>query len=341
MSEPTSTPCELVQASPSQQADRWRLHHHAWGEGFDLPLYLKREQALAAAEHCNECLRMWLLVDDHGDVLASCETYAATALVADDLGHSERVPMQTVASVLVAPALRNQGYAATLMQRLVAQLRFEGNAATCLYSDIGPQLYRKNGYFLHAARQAVLTVPADAQWPKAASEVGIGDVADLLAGEAERTAGWLGTATAPTLAELPSAARIAWFHLRAQYRAWARGHQPAQVLGARGPDGGFVLWSADAPEPVLHSLLWRPRSVRDAQVLTQAAAAQARETHLRQIHFWDADRDTGLDPHRQARLQPLGALTQERSDALPMMAWLDSNRPMPLIWMGIERFGWA
>ena len=337
----TAADVELVQATPAQQADRWRLHHHVWGEGFDLPLYLQREQALAQAEHWNECLRMWLLVDQHGEVLASCETYGAHALVADEEGRSERLPLQTVASVLVAPELRNLGHAATMMQMLDAQLRFEGNAAACLYSDIGPQLYRRTGYFLHAARESVLGVHEAATWPTNAIELGMGDVASVLAGEQERMAGWLSTATAPSLAELPTAARIAWFQLRSQYRAWARGHQPAQVVGAKGPDGGFMLWSADAPEPVLDSLLWRPNSGRDAQVLTHAAVAHARGQRLRQVRWWDADRDTGLDPYRHARTQPEGAVARDRQKALPMLSWLSEERPMPLVWMAIERFGWA
>jgi len=337
----TTADVELVQATPAQQADRWRVHHHAWGDGFDLPLYLQRERALADAEHCNEYLRMWLLVGAHGAVLASCETHGSAALVADEQGRSERMPLQTVASVLVAPELRNQGHATTLMQRLDAELRFEGNAAACLYTDIGPQLYRRSGYFLHAARESILAVPAQAAWPKGAVELEIADVAAVLAGEPERMAGWLSTATAPALAELPTAARIAWFQLRTQYRAWARGHRPSHVVGARGPDGGFVVWSADAPEPTLDSLLWRPSSGRDAEVLTQAALAHASRQHLRQVRWWDADRDTGLDPYRAPRLMPVGAVPRDRAKALPMLAWLKEDRAMPLVWMAIERLGWA
>lgn len=339
----TSTPAtadhELVQASAAECAERCRLHHSVWGDGFDLSLYLKREEALQEADFCRASHRMWLLRDGHGEPLASCETYTGHMMAMRPNGAVVRVPMETVASVVVDPRLRNLGHAGRLMQALGERLQFEGVMAATLYSDIGPQPYRKAGYLLHAARESVRTVTG-AGWPTEARELGIGDVADVLREEAVSTEGWLMGAVAPAVGEVATPERIAWFHLRTQFRAWARGQAAPQVVGAVGPDGGFMLWTADAPESVVHSLVWRPQSELDARVLADAACAHAAELGLRQVIWWDADRDTGLDPYRRAGLQPPEALARDRDKGLPMLSWMGGGF-FPLIWMGIERFGWA
>jgi ribosomal protein S18 acetylase RimI-like enzyme len=332
-------PAELVQADHLQTAQRWRLHHQVWGEGFELPLYLKREEALLAAEFCHARHRMWLLQGEDGQVLASAETYLGHMSGLQLTGAVVPLRLETIASVVVDPRLRNQGYAARLMQELDARLRFEGTQVATLYSDVGPALYRKAGYLLHPARESVRTVAGEA-WPDGATELGIGDVADVLRDEAEHVQGWLLSGAMPAVAEVATADRVAWFHVRSQYRAWARGQTPPQVVGALGPDGGCVLWTADACDPVVHTLLWRPRTPRDARVLADAAAAHTVELGLRQVVWWDADRDTGLDPYRQPERQPAGAVARARESSLPMLSWLADGQ-FPMLWMGIERFGWA
>lgn len=202
-------------------------------------------------------------------------------------------------------------------------------------------MYRQQGYLLHPSRESVLsTSVATHVWPHEAEELGVGDVADAIAHEAERVPRWLASASATAVAEQPSAARLAWFHQRAQYRAWAQGKTPADVVGAKTPDGGYALWCEESPDPVLQMLLWRPNSPRDAFVLTQAALAHASARALGEIIWWDADRDTGVDPFRQPALQLIGAVARDREKSLPMLAWL-ADRPFPLVWAGIEKFGWA
>lgn len=330
----------LIRANPAQQAARWRLHHQIWGEGFDLTLYLRRESALCESEYCRSSLAMWLLQGPRGEPLASCETYASAAWVVDLESKPSREPMHTIASVVVDPALRNQGHATRLMSMLQAQLRREGAALTTLFSDVGPQLYRRSGYMLHPARESVRKVDAGAAWPAHTQELGMGDVADLLQADAERQSAWLGGASAPAFGEIATVDRLTWFHTRSQYRAWARGQTPDPVVGAACKAGGFCLWTSDAAEPTLHILLWRPHSADGARQLTHAALAHAAELGLQQVLWWDADRDTGLDPYRRADLQPVGAAPRDRQEALPMVAWLDAKRPLPLVWMGIERLGW-
>lgn len=330
----------LVRANPAQQAARWRLHHQIWGEGFDLTLYLRREAALCESEYCRSSLSMWLLLGPHGEPLASCETYASAAWVVDLENKPVRAPMQTVASVVVDPALRQQGYASQLMALLQTELRREGVALTTLFSDVGPQLYRRAGYMLHPARESSRRVDAGSSWPAHTAELGLGDVADLLQADAERQSAWLGGASAPAFGEIATVERVAWFHTRSQYRAWARGQTPDPVVGAACKAGGFCLWTSDAVDPTLHILLWRPHSGDGARQLTHAALAHAAELGLQQVVWWDADRDTGLDPYRRPDLQPEGAAARERQGSLPMVAWLGEAKAMPLVWMGIERLGW-
>lgn len=341
-------------ASAQEQAERWRLHAAEWASGYpEDGLFLRREYALAHSPYGQGQLQMWLL-DGPSGVVASLEVYAAEAWVMqprpevaegdhDDPAHAdaevELHKLYSFASVLVEPAQRGRGYGSALMQHAVAEARLQGACATTLYSDVGPTLYRRSGHYQHVARESVRAVRED-RWPEAVEPLVLGDLADVLAAEREQLGAWLATSSVPAIAEVPSVERIGWFVIRSQYRAWARGQEPNPVLGAR-HRGGYVLWTADAAEPVLHVLLWRPQAPRDAELLAAAAAAQARKLGLHQVIWWDADRDTGLDPYRRDDLQPPDALPRTRATALPMLAWLGDRKQMPLVWMGIERFGWC
>jgi GNAT superfamily N-acetyltransferase len=344
---------ELAIATEADRAARWRLHAAEWGKGYpSADLFVQREHALAHSPFGQGQLQMWLLQGPDGPV-ASLEVYAAPAWVIQprpavaEHEHTEddlqaEVQLQTLfafASVLVEPALRGRGYAAALMAHAVAEAGRQGAAATSLYSDVGADLYRRSGHYQHVARESVRAVRDD-RWPDAVEALLLGDVADLLAAEHEQSGAWLAASSVPAIVEVPTVERIGWFAVRSQYRAWARGQQPSELVGARHRQG-FVLWTADAAEPVLHVLLWRPQSMMDAELLAAAAAAQARELGLQQVIWWDADRDTGLDPYRRSDLQPPDALARTRNTALPMLAWLGDKRQMPLVWMGIERFGWC
>ncbi|MBM4342381.1 MAG: GNAT family N-acetyltransferase [Deltaproteobacteria bacterium] len=330
---------ELVLATPAQQADRWAHHYAQWGTGYERSLFLRREAALAESGFGRTHLRMWLWVDDAGEVLASCETYAGTAWYCDDVGRTSLEPLQAIASVLVVPELRGQGHAAAMMAALSVELRALGTTVSTLFSDVGPNLYRKAGYLLHPARKTVIAVPGHMAAPTGVVELGLGDLADVLERDREELGAWVGGSTAPALAEVVQVDRVAWFATRARYRAWARGTEASPVLGVAVGDS-FCLWSADAADPLLHMLAWRPRTPHDAEKMVHAALAHAAELGLRQVEFWDADRDTGLDPWRRPAVQPPG-VGQSRETGLPMMAWLQQGRPMPLVWMGIERYAWC
>lgn len=335
---------QLVQATHPEMATRWRHHYHAWGSGMPLELYLRREEELNREEFCKKAMRLWLLKDGDGEVLASCETYRARFWYAEAEGELHGLHLETVASVLVEPRLRGRGHALALLHNLSERLAFEGVAGAALYSDVGTALYRRAGYLLHPARQSVRRVAAEI-WPEGVTDVGVGAVADLLQEEARFVHGRLASTSAPTVVEVPSPEAICWFHTRSRFRAFARGQEPSPNLGAQATDGGYMLWTADAPERALHVLVWRPRTADDARRLAQAACAEAREQGLEQVIWWDADRDTGLDVFRAPDLQPPGAVATVRESSLPMLAWFTPHgdaaaRPFPLVWSAIERFGW-
>ncbi len=335
----TGTGAQLVLATPAQQAERWTHHFAQWGAGYERSLFLRREAALAESQFGRAHLKLWLWVDDAGQVLASCETYAGNAWYCDDVGRTSIEPLQAIASVLVVPELRGQGHAAAMMAALSVELHALGTTVSTLFSDVGPNPYRKAGYLLHPARETVLAVQGSGAMPAGAVELGLGDLADVLDRDREELGAWVGGSTAPALAEIVQVDRVAWFATRARYRAWARGTEPSPVVGVAVGDS-FCLWCADAADPVLYMLAWRPRSPADAQAMVQAALAHAAELGLRQVVFWDADRDTGLDPWRRAAVQPHG-IARARETGLPMLAWLQKGRPMPLVWMGIERYAWC
>lgn len=330
----------LVRANSVQQAERWRHHHHAWGEGFDPALYLRREAALCDLDYCRAALTMWLLCDVRGQPLASLETYDTEFWSVDNEGQLHRDKGQTLASVLVEPRLRNHGYATMLLDAVMQATRASGNTLTTLYSDVGPQLYRRSGHMLHPSQEVFRRVEAHQAWPDHVQELGMGDVADLLTADAAQQAAWLGASTAPAVCEIAHVERVAWFHTRTQYRSWARGQMASPVVGASAGADGWCLWTADSALPQLHVLAWRPRDAAGARRLTEACLAHAAERGLREVVWWDGDRDTGLDPYHRPSTMPTGAEARTRESSLPMLAWHDSRRPFPLVWMGIERLGW-
>ncbi len=330
----------VLSANPADQAKRWRLHHQVWGEGYDLTLYLRREAALCEQDFCRNNLKMWLLCDRAGEVLASLETYASQFWSVDAEGKLAKLRGQTIGSVVVDPRLRNRGYASTLVDRVVAEEKLAGSQVTTLYSDVGPQMYRRSGHMLHPATEMARRVDAGVQWPEAVTELGMGDLADLLSADTEQQAAWLGASTVPAVTEIGKVEHVAWFHMRSQYRAWARGTTPTPVVGAATASDGWCLWTADTAEPVLHVLAWRPRGAAGAKHLTQACLAHAAERGLREVVWWDADRDTGLDPYHRQPHWPEGAEPRQRDKGLPMLAWLPGGSNFPLVWMGIERMGW-
>ena len=161
-----------------------------------LELYLKREEALNDGELCRKHMRMWLLKNDCNEVLASCETYGGRIWYGQAEGDLDGLKLETVASVLVEPRLRDQGYAGTLMRMLGECLTYEGVAAAALYSDVGPGLYRRAGYLLHPARETIRAVAGE-PWPKTADEIALAQVADLLKEETRFVQARLAMTSAP------------------------------------------------------------------------------------------------------------------------------------------------
>ena len=329
----------LQLATPEQQAERWLHHFGQWGTGYSKSMFLQREAALADSAFGQTQLKMWLWLEPNGQILGSCETYASSAWYSDDKGRITPEPLQSVASVLVVPELRGQGHAAAMMTALTGELRGLGTTFSTLFSDVGANLYRRSGYLLHPATQTEVAVDLLAQQHHHTEELGLGDLADLLARDSDEQSAWLGAALAPAVTEVVEVNRIAWFATRSRFRAWSRGQEPSPVIGAAVGDS-FCLWTCDAAEPTLHMLVWRPRDAEAADQLLAAAHVHAANRGLRQLEWWDANRDTGLDPWRRPAVQPRGQ-ARTRDSGLPMLAWLDKDRAMPLIWMGIERFSWC
>ncbi|MSP92949.1 MAG: hypothetical protein EXR79_14290 [Myxococcales bacterium] len=335
----------LVIANPAERAARWRLHHAQWGDGFDEHGFLRREQALGESDVLRDRLRMWLLVDGHGQALASCETWTTAFVHALPSGHQHHLRGEVVASVLVEPRLRHRGYALGLLVQLTEAFAREGVAVSTLYSDVGAVLYRRAGWLLHAARETVVPITTEHPWPEGVAALSMGEVADVLKSERERTAMWLLEPVAPTVVEVLDGAKVAWHWMRAQHRAWARGEQPSETVGARGKDGGFALWAAQAAQPRLDVLAWRPNGQEDAATLTAAALACAAACGLAEVTWWDADRETGTGPWRRPALRPtapagITAHDRDRQAGLPMLRWSGSAAELPLVWGGIERAGW-
>ena len=128
-------------ASGREIDERSRLTAAVWGNRLTLEQYLERERLLAAAPFAARGLRTWLLEDDAGAVLGSCETYRMASEL-DGVGGETH----GFASVFVEPALRGRGHARGMMERVAALLRTEGAQAAHLFSEVGTSLYEAVGF---------------------------------------------------------------------------------------------------------------------------------------------------------------------------------------------------
>jgi hypothetical protein len=91
---------------------------------------------------------MWLLCEEQGEVLASCETYRTDSFLRALDGTLAPGDSFAIASVFTEERLRGRGYATKLMDLLAAELEHASPDAhsALLFSDVGAPLYRRSGY---------------------------------------------------------------------------------------------------------------------------------------------------------------------------------------------------
>lgn len=303
----------LVLATEAQKAERDRVTHAAWGSPLTVEQFLQREARLRAHPWCREGMRTWLLLGDDGRVLASCETFHNDSYLASRDGEYAAGDSYSIASVFTEEALRGQGHASRLMERVAAELERASprGHAVVLFSDVGAPLYRRSGY---------VEVPAwDWHLP---SRAGLSTRrVDALLKETDMASA-LERVRRPSVPFFlwPSPAQVDW-HLERErlYAELLRRPRP-EACGATVGDS-TALWAMMARYGELVVLMLDVRSEEDATALLEAAGAVAHRAGLAKVVLWE---EPGSRPW-VARVP--GATRVARDGALPMLRPLHPGLP--------------
>ncbi|WP_309895783.1 GNAT family N-acetyltransferase [Archangium sp.] len=308
----------LVVATDEQKAQRDALTHSEWGALLTVEGYAAREQRLRAHPWSRVDMRTWLLCDDAGDVLASCETFRTDSFLRAPDGAFLPGDSFAIASVFTEERLRGRGHATRLMDLLAAELERQPRAhAALLFSDVGPRIYARSGY------QAL---PAW-DWHLAPAPGAPGEPVEALLREEDmaRALGRLRRPEAPFFF-WPSPAQLDWHLERGRiYVDHLAGCSLPASVGATVGDS-TALWGLVGRGSELHVLMFDARSAEDATALLQAARREAFRSGLSRVVLWEEPANASLLPLVE------GATRVARKGSLPMVRPLLSELPLsPLL----------
>src|SRR5439155_9753495 len=145
-----------------------------WHEGLSRDAYARWWQAQLRTVWGRAHLARFALV--HGDeVLASAKEYRLRAVL-----EGRTYEVVGIGAVFTQPAHRGRGHAADLVERLVVRAQERGIAAALLFSEIGPDYYRRLGFEIVPTSECLLRV-AESRRGAPATLVRAGDDRDLAA----------------------------------------------------------------------------------------------------------------------------------------------------------------
>jgi GNAT superfamily N-acetyltransferase len=300
----------LVLATEQQKRLRDPLAWEEWGAALTPEQFAVRERRLRSHPWARKAMATWLLADDEGNALSSCETFRMRSLLRAGDVESQGWTF-AVASVLTEPRLRGRGFASRMMRLLVERLAREDSAhASILFSDVGAQIYEQSGGFVALPAIDRVFEP---------SEGGSETPVDALLGDGD-VEGELARVAAPCDAFVvwPEAGQLDW-HLEREraYAALLERPRP-EACGARAGEGR-IFWAGDFKNDRLVVLLLAAQSPEEAGALLEAAQRTAGRARLREVRLWDyrgaVDWSRVRDP---GRLEP-------RAGALPMIAPLRAD----------------
>jgi GNAT superfamily N-acetyltransferase len=308
----------LVPATDDKKLQRDHLSYSAWGPPLSVPDYLEREQRLRAHPWSREALRTWLLQDDAGQVLASCETFRTDSFLRDASGALTPGDSWSIASVFTEEALRGHGHATRLMDLLAAELeRASPRAhAALLFSDVGPRIYARSGY---------QSLPAW-DWHLPAASGSPAEGVDALLHESD---------LAPALPRLrqpeapfffwPTAQQLDWHLERARIYAALLNRPLLEACGALVGDS-TALWCGTGRGDYLVVLMLDARSRAEGTALLQAAQRVAGRAGLSHVVVWEEP------THAPFLARHSGATRLPRDGSLPMVRLLRAGLPLsPLL----------
>jgi GNAT superfamily N-acetyltransferase len=304
----------LVAANDEQKARLDTRTYAAWGPPLTLEAYAAREQRLSAHPWARVELRTWMLCDEAGDVLASCETYRTDSFLRSAEGGLLPGDSFAIASVFTEERLRGRGHATRLMDLLAAELERQPRAqASLLFSDVGPRLYARSGYRETPAWDWLLTpTPGNP-----------GERVDALLSESD-VARALECMRRPEVPFFfwPTPAQLDWHLERGRIYAGHLGLRRPESQGATVGDS-TALWGLVGRKDELTVLMLDARSLADATALLGAARRETHRAGLSRVVLWEEPGFAAFLPHLE------GATRVARDGSLPMMRPLRPDLPLP------------
>jgi GNAT superfamily N-acetyltransferase len=298
-------PPVLRLASEAEKRARDELTFQEWAAGLTPEGYVERERRLRAHTWARASMRTWLL-EEGGEIVSSCETFAVPSL-----HRGERGTTHEVASVFTEPRLRGKGHAGRMMKRLVKQLREESPEAhaVVLFSDVGAGLYERAGFVTRPAVDWVYpprASTAKVEWLKHPPEVSLKGA----------------------LALQLSAEQLDW-HLEREriYADQLRKPRP-DVCGAS-VGNSRIVWACNFKSNSLVVLALEAATPDEAKPLMESAQATAHAVGLNEVRCWES-----------ALPMPPGGRREERKGSLPMLCPLHPA-VKPESWEDIPRGCWV
>jgi GNAT superfamily N-acetyltransferase len=258
----------LVLATEAERRERDALTWPEWGQGLSLEQWKERELVLRAHPWSVAAMESWLLKNDAGETLASCETFRTPAGLSGEAGDA-----YAVASVFTEARLRGKGHATALIDALNAELEQRpGALGSVLFSDVGARIYERSGYRAFPAFEWVLPpLPGD-------PEAGVRALADLLPDA--------GVAESGVLVLSPRAQQLDWHLARERFYARALG-RPAPAFHAAVSGGASATWMASFKENALRVLTLEARGAADTAAVLQSAQRMAEKLGLGSVRVWE------------------------------------------------------
>lgn len=303
----------LVEATDARKAQLDTLTYAEWGPPLSVEEYAARELRLRAHPWARAELRTWMLCDEAGAVLSSCETYRTDSFLRTAEGSLLPGDSFSIASVFTEERLRGRGYATRLMDLLAAELERQPRAhAALLFSDVGPRLYARSGY---------QELPAW-DWHLSPTPGVAGELVEELLHEPD-VARALQRLRRPETAFFfwPTPAQLDWHLERGRIYAGHLGFRHPESRGATVGES-TALWGLVGRKDELTVLMLDARSPADATALLGAARREAHRARLSRVVLWEEPGFAAFLPHLE------GASRVAREGSLPMVRPLRSDLPM-------------
>lgn len=300
---------ELVRATAAQERERDAATWPEWGGPLPLPAYLALVQRLRNHPWPRASMTTWILQEDTGLPLASCQAYSLDSSLKGTPGRA-----YGIGSVFVVPALRGRGLASILLDHLAARASETdpGTQAFFLHAAAGASAYRRAGF---QDRPLVsLSFPVLPGDPVAPVDVILQD---------EDLAAALRSLPAPSgdFSIRPSEALLSWQVERERILLGLAGLAPPPLRGARA-GSGLALWSVDPLLDALVPLIFRPGTWPEGAALLECARRTAARCGCARVLLLDAREAPGpLGGAAQAQREVFRPMLRPLAQGLQADAW--------------------